>query len=162
MNVLLHLELVYFQDHNGCHVPNHCGTAVTGDHMARMNWDSENRQARLRRWYADNRGNSAESEPPPVGEDAWDHWARKQVTKSIQRVQQAFAEPGIALGDPESEVLKHLRDAQQHLERGHTKDARDALNQAVALVQQARTGSMQQSTREAVLAAVSLMWTLTD
>lgn len=127
-----------------------------------MNWDAENRRTRLRRWYADNHGVGSEFEPPLRGDDAWDLWARHQVAKSVNRVRQASLQNAGSPSGSESEVLECLDSAQQSIERGNSNAARTALNEAVNLVQQARTGSLDRGTTEAVLAAVSLMWAISD
>jgi hypothetical protein len=127
-----------------------------------MNWDAENRRTRLRRWNADNHGVGSEFEPPPRGDDAWDQWARRQVAKSVNRVRQASLRNAGPPSGSESEMLECLESAQRSIERGDNNAARTSLNEAANRVQQARTGSLDRATTDAVLAALSLMWAISD
>ena len=127
-----------------------------------MNWDAENRRARMRKWYADNYANLIDLEEPPHGDDEWDLWAQRQVRRSVRRVSEAASERVLNSKTSEGQILGLLERAEDEISRGDEAAARDSLSTALSMVQQSRTGSLERTTSQAVLDCVSLMWAMTD
>ena len=127
-----------------------------------MNWDAENRRARMRKWYADNYLNLIDLEEPPHGDDAWDRWARRQVRRSVRRVSAAASERALNSETSERRILACLEKAEDEISRGEEAAARDSLSAALSMAQQSRTGSLERETSQAVLDCVSLMWAMTE
>ena len=127
-----------------------------------MNWDAENRRARMRKWYADNYLNLIDLEEPPHGDDEWDLWAQRQVRRSVRRVSAAASERALNSETSEGRILACLERAEDEISRGEEAAARDSLSATLTMVQQSRTGSLERETSQAVLDCVSLMWAMTE
>ena len=127
-----------------------------------MNWDAENRRARMRKWYADNYLNLIDLEEPPHGDDEWDLWAQRQVRRSVRRVSAAASERALNSETSEGRILARLERAEDEISRGDEAAARDSLSAALSMVQQSRTGSLKRETSQAILDCVSLMWAMTE
>ena len=127
-----------------------------------MNWDAENRRARMRKWYAENYLDLMDLEEPPHGDDEWDLWAQRQVRRSVRRVSEAASERALNSETSEGRILARLERAEDEISQGDETAARDSLSAALSMVQQSRTGSLERTTSQAVLDCVSLMWAMTD
>ena len=127
-----------------------------------MNWDAENRRARMRKWYADNHLDLIDVEEPPQGNDQWDLWAQRQVRRSVRRVSEAASEQALNSATNEGGILALLETAEEHISQGDEAGARESLSAALSMVQQSRTGSLERGTSRAVLDCVSLMWAMTE
>ena len=127
-----------------------------------MNWDAENRRARMRKWYADNHLDLIDVEEPPQGNDEWDLWAQRQVRRSVRRVSEASSEQALNSATNEGVILALLETAEEQISQGDEAGARESLSAALSRVQQSRTGSLEQGTSRAVLDCVSLMWAMTE
>ena len=126
-----------------------------------MNWDAENRRARMRKWYADNYLDLIDLEEPPPGDEEWDIWAQRQVRRSVRRLSEAASERAMNSEKSEGQILAILEKAEDEVSRGDEAAARDSLSAALSMVQQSRTGSLERTTSQAVLDCVSLMWAMT-
>ena len=126
-----------------------------------MNWDAENRRARMRKWYADNYLELTDLEEPPRGDDQWDLWAQRQVRRSIRRVSAAATESARHSDTSEAQIFGLLESAEKQIARGDDAGAHKSLSTALSIVQQSRTGSLERATSQAVLDCVSLMWAMT-
>jgi len=127
-----------------------------------MNWDAENRRARMRKWYADNYLELIDLEEPPRGDDQWDLWAQRQVRRSVRRVSVAATESARHSDTSEGQILGLLESAEEQIARGDEAGARESLSSALSITQQSRTGSLERATGQAVLDCVSLMWAMTE
>ena len=127
-----------------------------------MNWDAENRRARMRKWYADNHLDLIDVEEPPQGNDEWDLWAQRQVRRSVRRVSEASSEQALNSATNEGVILALLETAEEQISQGDEAGARESLSAALSMVQQSRTGSLERGTNRAVLDCVSLMWAMTE
>lgn len=127
-----------------------------------MNWDAENRRARMRKWYADNHLDLIDVEEPPQGNDEWDLWAQRQVRRSVRRVSEASSEQALNSATNEGVILALLETAEEQISQGDEAGARESLSAALSRVQQSRTGSLERGTSRAVLDCVWLMWAMTE
>ena len=127
-----------------------------------MNWDAENRRARMRKWYADNHLDLIDVEEPPQGNDQWDLWAQRQVRRSVRRVSESASEQALNAATNEGGILALLETAEEQISQGDEASARESLSAALSMVQQSRTGSLERGTSKAVRDCVSLMWAMTE
>jgi len=130
--------------------------------MTRINWDAENRRAKMRKWYANNHAALSDLEKPPEVSDQWDLWARREVRRSVQRVTEAARERALHAESSEGQILALLRAAEKQIAQGDEMAVRESLSSALEIVQQCRTGSLEKRTKQTVLDSVGLMWAMTE
>ncbi|MDB9921752.1 hypothetical protein OAD85_08340 [Actinomycetota bacterium] len=130
--------------------------------MTRINWDAENRRAKMRKWYANNHAELADLEKPPEVSDQWDLWARREVRRSVQRVKEAARERALHAESSEGQILALLEAAAKQIAQGDEIAVRGSLTSALEIVQQCRTGSLEKRTKQTVFDSVGLMWALTE
>ena len=113
-----------------------------------MNWDAENRRARMRKWYADNHLNLLNLEEPPQGNDEWDLWAQRQVRRSVRRVSEAASERALNSDASEGQILARLERAEDEISQGDETAARDSLSAAHSNITRRLQRRQRQARRE--------------
>jgi len=100
----------------------------------RIDWDSANRQARLRKWIQNHDTYSWLDEIPNEVGPNFEEWAKRQVRKSVSKVRNDLESQKQLRNTPEGKVSDLLVLASVHLEDGKFEDCRKVMTEAVNLI----------------------------
>ena len=128
----------------------------------RIDWDSANRQARLRKWIQNHDTYSWLDEIPNEVGANFEEWAKRQVRKSVSKVRNDLESHKQLLNTPEGKVADLLVLASVHLEDGKFEDCRKIMTEAVNLIARSNLSSIKSESRIQVVQAVSMLSEILD
>ena len=128
----------------------------------RIDWDSANRQARLRKWIQNHDTYSWLDEIPNEVGANFEEWAKRQVRKSVSKVRNDLESHKQLLNTPEGKVADLLGLASVHLEDGKFEDCRKVMTEAVNLIARSNLSSIKSESRLQVVQVASMLSEILD
>ena len=123
----------------------------------RIDWDSANRQAKLRKWIQNNDTYSWVDELPNSRGLELEEWAKRQVRKSVNRVLSEFANAKKTESSPEGQVSKILSEVQVHLDLGDFEECEKSISKVINLILKSNLTDISIESRTQVVELVSLL-----
>ena len=128
----------------------------------RIDWDSVNRQARLRKWIQNHDTYSWLDEIPNEVGANFEEWAKRQVRKSVSKVRNDLESHKQLRNTPEGKVADLLVLASVHLEDGKFEDCRKVMTEVVNLIARSNLTSIKSESRLQVVQVVSMLSEILD
>jgi len=128
----------------------------------RIDWDSANRQARLRKWFQNHDTYSWLDEIPNEVGANFEEWAKRQVRKSVSKVRNDLESHKQLRNTPEGKVSDLLVLASVHLEDGKFEDCRKVMTEVVNLIARSNLTSIKSESRLQVVQVVSMLSEILD
>ena len=128
----------------------------------RIDWDSANRQARLRKWIQNHDTYSWLDEIPNEVGANFEEWAKRQVRKSVSKVRNDLESHKQLGNTPEGKVSDLLVLASVHLEDGKFEDCRKVMTEVVNLIARSNLTSIKSESRLQVVQVVSMLSEILD
>jgi hypothetical protein len=128
----------------------------------RIDWDSANRQARLRKWIQNHDTYSWLDEIPNEVGANFEEWAKRQVRKSVSKVRNDLESHKQLLNTPEGKVADLLVLASVHLDEGKFEDCRKVMTEVVNLIARSNLTSIKSESRLQVVQVVSMLSEILD
>ena len=123
----------------------------------RIDWDSANRQAKLRKWIQNNDTYSWLDELPSSRGPELEEWAKRQVRKSVNRVLSEFANAKKTESSPEGQVSKILSEVQVLLDLGDFEECEKSISKVINLILKSNLTDISIQSRTQVVELVSLL-----
>jgi hypothetical protein len=123
----------------------------------RIDWDSANRQAKLRKWIQNNDTYSWVDELPSSRGPELEEWAKRQVRKSVKKVLNEFENARKADSSPEGQISKILIEVQDHLDLGNFEECEKLITKVINLIVQSNLTDISIESRTQVVELVSLL-----
>ena len=128
----------------------------------RIDWDSANRQARLRKWIQNHDTYSWLDEIPNEVGANFEEWTKRQVRKSVSKVRNDLKSHKQLRNTPEGKVSDLLVLASVHLEDGKFEDCRKVMTEVVNLIARSNLTSIKSESRLQVVQVVSMLSEILD
>jgi hypothetical protein len=128
----------------------------------RIDWDSANRQARLRKWIQNHDSYSWVDDIPNEAGANFEEWAKRQVRKSVSKVRNDLESQKQLRNTPEGKVSDLLVLASVHLEDGEFEDCRKIMTEVVNLIARSNLTSIKSESRLQVVQVVSMLSEILD
>jgi len=128
----------------------------------RIDWDSANRQARLRKWIQNHDTYSWLDEIPNEVGANFEEWAKRQVRKSVSKVRNDLESHKQLRNTPEGKVIDLLVLASVHLDEGKFEDCRKVMSEVVNLIARSNLTSIKSESRSQVVQVVSMLSEILD
>ena len=128
----------------------------------RIDWDSANRQARLRKWLQNHDTYSWVEDIPNEAGANFEEWAKRQVRKSVSKVRNDLVSHKQLRNTPEGKVSDLLVLASVHLEDGKFEDCRKVMSEVVNLIARSNLTSIKSESRLQVVQVVSMLSEILD
>ncbi len=128
----------------------------------RINWDSANRQAKLRKWIRDNGSNSWIDELPPHVDHELDKWAKMLVQRSVRRVRSKLREQELKENSISWKIETYLKDISKSLESGQISIAKNYSEELLNLSLKQEISSIERDLRSQITQTISLLFLLSE
>ena len=128
----------------------------------RINWDSVNRQDRLRKWIQNHDTYTWLDELPKENDATFEDWAKRQVRKSVSKVRLDLERAQQQRNSPEGKVSDLLERASAFMEEGNIEQCRKAMSEAINLIAQSNLTSIKAESRMQVVQVVSMLSEILD
>ena len=123
----------------------------------RIDWDSANRQAKLRKWIQNNDIYSWVDELPNSRGLELEEWAKRQVRKSVKKVLNELENARKADSSPEGQISKILIEVHDHLDLGNFEECEKLITKVINLIVQSNLTDISIESRTQVVELVSLL-----
>jgi len=128
----------------------------------RIDWDSANRQARLRKWMQNHDTYSWLDEIPSEINPDIEAWAKRQVRKSVSKVREDIEDSKNQENSLEGKVSKLLAEASSNIEKSDVELCKKNMSEVLNLILRSQLTSISSESRDQVVAAISLLSELMD
>jgi hypothetical protein len=128
----------------------------------RIDWDSVNRQDRLRKWIQNHDTYTWLDELPKENDATFEDWAKRQVRKSVSKVRLDLERAQQQRNSPEGKVSDLLESASAFMEEGNIEQCRKAMSEAINLIAQSSLTSIKAESRMQVIQVVSMLSEILD
>ena len=128
----------------------------------RINWDSANRQAKLRKWIRDNGNNAWIDELPPHVDHELDRWAKLLVQRSVRRVRSKLREQEMQENSISWKIDNYLKNISQSLEIGQMLKAKNYAEELLNLSLKQEISSIEKNLRIQITETISLLFLLSE
>ena len=128
----------------------------------RIDWDSVNRQDRLRKWIQNHDTYTWLDELPKENDATFEDWAKRQVRKSVSKVRLDLERAQQQRNSPEGKVSDLLESASAFMEEGNIEQCRKAMSEAINLIAQSSLTSIKAESRMQVIHVVSMLSEILD
>lgn len=128
----------------------------------RIDWDSVNRQDRLRKWIQNHDAYAWLDELPKENDAAFEDWAKRQVRKSVSKVRLDLETIQQQRNSPEGKVSDLLERASAYMEDGNIEQCRKAMSEVINLIAQSNLTSIRSESRLQVVQVVSMLSEILD
>ena len=128
----------------------------------RIDWDSVNRQSRLRKWIQNNDTYDWLDELPKEDGTHFEEWAKRQVRKSVSKVRLEIESINQQRNSPEGKASDLLVLASKHMEEGNVEQCRKVMSEVVNLIARSNLTSIKAESRNQVVQLISLLSEILD
>ena len=128
----------------------------------RIDWDSVNRQDRLRKWIQNHDTYAWLDELPKENDATFEDWAKRQVRKSVSKVRLDLERAQQQRNSPEGKVSDLLESASAFMEEGNIEQCRKTMSEAINLIAQSNLTSIKAESRMQVIQVVSMLSEILD
>ena len=128
----------------------------------RIDWDSVNRQDRLRKWIQNHDTYTWLDELPKENDATFEDWAKRQVRKSVSKVRLDLERAQQQRNSPEGKVSDLLESASAFMEEGNIEQCRKAMSEAINLIALSSLTSIKAESRMQVIHVVSMLSEILD
>ena len=128
----------------------------------RIDWDSVNRQDRLRKWIQNHDTYAWLDELPKENDATFEDWAKRQVRKSVSKVRLEIESINQQRNSPEGKASDLLVLASKHMEEGNVEQCRKVMSEVVNLIARSSLTSIKAESRNQVVQLVSLLSEILD
>ena len=128
----------------------------------RIDWDSVNRQNRLRKWIQNHDTYAWLDELPKENDVDFEDWAKRQVRKSVSKVRLDLEKIQQQRNSPAGKVSDLLERALTYMEAGEIEQCRKAISEVINLIAQSNLTSIKSESRTQVVQLVSMLSEILD
>jgi hypothetical protein len=128
----------------------------------RIDWDSVNRQNRLRKWIQNHDTYAWLDELPKENDVDFEDWAKRQVRKSVSKVRLDLEKIQQQRNSPAGKVSDLLERALTYMEAGEIEQCRKAISEVINLIAQSNLTSIKPESRTQVVQLVSMLSEILD
>lgn len=128
----------------------------------RIDWDSVNRQNRLRNWIQNHDTYAWLDELPKESDVDFEDWAKRQVRKSVSKVRLDLEKIQQQRNSPAGKVSDLLEGASTYMEAGEIEQCRKAMSEVINLIAQSNLTSIKPESRTQVVQLVSMLSEILD
>jgi hypothetical protein len=128
----------------------------------RIDWDSVNRQDRLRKWIQNHDTYAWLDELPKENDVNFEDWAKRQVRKSVSKVRLDLEKIQQQRNSPAGKVSDLLERASNSMEAGGIEQCRKEMSEVVNLIAQSNLTSIKPESRTQVVQLVSMLSEILD
>ena len=130
--------------------------------VKRIDWDSVNRQNRLRKWIQNHDTYAWLDELPKENDVDFEDWAKRQVRKSVSKVRLDLEKIQQQRNSPAGKVSDLLERALTYMEAGEIEQCRKAISEVINLIAQSNLTSIKPESRTQVVQLVSMLSEILD
>ena len=123
----------------------------------RIDWDSSNRQAKLRKWILENGTYSWLEDLPPHESTELDIWAKREVRKSVSRVRRRIEEVELTKSGLSAQISQKLDLISTALAESEESVAKKYGENLLNLMLSLNLTAVDNQTREQILQTLSLL-----
>ena len=128
----------------------------------RIDWDSVNRQSRLRKWIQNNDTYDWLDELPKEDGTHFEEWAKRQVRKSVSKVRLDLESIHLQRNSPEGKASDLLKRASAHMEEGNVEQCRKVMSEVINLIAHSNLTSIKPESRTQVVEVISMLSEILD